>query len=58
MIDAGATVVISYSLFRACQDRRRAIAAALRPPERSPTADAYVVHVGPVTGQPRRHEKP
>jgi hypothetical protein len=49
MTEAGATVVIAYSRFRECQDRRRAVAAALRQPDLPPTIEAFVVHVGAVS---------
>jgi hypothetical protein len=53
MTEAVAGVVISYARFRECQDRRRALAVALTPPDRPPTLDAYVVHVEAVTASLR-----
>jgi hypothetical protein len=50
---ADTNVVIAHSRFRECQDRRRAISAALRHAGRPPTNDAYVVHVGAVIASPR-----
>lgn len=49
MTDSLANVVIPYSRFRECQERRRRIAAELTRRDRPPTIDADVVPVAAET---------